>query len=155
MNSKVTVMPAATQELHPGEDVDLPFDIKRENCDDSVLIRLDNLPPGVRMTEQCRIHRGETSATCRLHAETGARLVPDQEIRVIASAPGIPNALQRVHLAVKPPEKGVGPKGEEEAGRGKYWNEESEKPGSDTTKKLRREQEPQEGEDPGDAPYSC
>lgn len=127
MIPKVSVLPTDSQQLIRGDDLTFPFTIDRVNCDESVLFRLENLPPGVRMIEQCRIPRGESTAICRLRADPDAGIVPDQEVLVVASAPGIENARHSIRLEVIDrdlnPGKGVGPKGSVEPGRAKYWTE--------------------------------
>lgn len=98
MNGKFSVRPPGSQSLQRGEILDFPIELDRRSDDDSVTLRIEDLPPGL-LADEVHFHRGESRANCRLRAGRDAELVAMHEARIVPRGEDAPEA-QRIRVTV-------------------------------------------------------
>jgi len=98
---KLTVTAATQQTIKRGDTDDFVVKINRDNFNDPVTIRLNDLPKGVECTEtEAVIPSGSTSFTFKLKADETAE-IGEHQVKVDAQAPGLAENVQTVKLTIK------------------------------------------------------
>jgi len=98
---KLTVTAAKDQSIEQGESDKVLVTINRDNFDDPVTIRLNDLPVGVEcMNNDVVIPAGSNSATLTLKAALDAP-VGEHNVTIAADAPGLDRNTQVFVLSVK------------------------------------------------------
>ncbi len=98
---KLTLKAPATQSIKRGDTDQLSISITRDNFNDPVTVRLNDLPKGVVCEEtEATIPAGQTSTKLTLKASADAE-VGEHDVKVDARAPGIQENVQTVKLNVK------------------------------------------------------
>ncbi len=98
---KLTVKAAAQQSLKQGDTDELSIKIERDNFNDPVTIRLNDLPKGVVCVEnEVVIPAGATSTKLTLKAAPNAEL-GEHEVKIDAQAAGVDENIQTFKLDVK------------------------------------------------------
>lgn len=98
---KLSLEAATSQTIKQGATDDLSIKIKRDNFDDPVTIRLNDLPEGVEVVgKEAVIPSGQNSIKVQLKAAPDAA-VGEHKIKIDAQAPGLANNEQTLTLTVK------------------------------------------------------
>jgi len=98
---KLTVTAAAQQTIKQGDTDELTVKIDRDNFNDPVTIRLNDLPKGVTFVEnEVVIPAGSTSAKITLKAASDAE-VGEHNVKIDAQAPGLDENVQTMKLTIK------------------------------------------------------
>jgi hypothetical protein len=101
---KLTVMAKKNQTISQGGSDKISVAINRDNFNDPVTIRLNDLPQGVEsLQSEVVIPAGSSSAMLEIKAMPDAA-IGEHEVRLAASAPGLDENVQMFTLTVK--EKG-------------------------------------------------
>jgi len=98
---KLTVKRPTGQSIKQGDSDQVSISINRDNFNDPVTIRLENLPKGVVCVEsQVVVPAGEKSIKLTLKAAPDAE-VGEHDVKIAATAPGIDENVQTFKLDVK------------------------------------------------------
>jgi len=98
---KLTVKAPTSQSIKQGDSNQVSISIDRDNFNDPVTIRLEDLPTGVTCVEnQVVVPAGEKSIKLTLKAAPDA-MVGEHDVKVDATAPGIDENVQTFKLNVK------------------------------------------------------
>ena len=99
---KLTVVAAKSQTIKRGDTDKVLVTVNRDNFDDAVTVRLNDLPNGVELVgeNEAVIPRGSNSVTLELKASDDAE-VGDHNVTIAADAPGLSENTQTFKLTVK------------------------------------------------------
>lgn len=98
---KLTVIAAKNQSIKQGDTDKVLITITRDNFDDPVTIKLNNLPKGVEVVGgKVEIPRGSNSATVQLKANDDAE-PGEHDVTIAADAPGLNENTQTFKLNIK------------------------------------------------------
>jgi len=98
---KLSLVAATGQTIKQGDTDDVSIRITRDNFDDPVTIRLNDLPKGVELLgDEAVIPAGQTSIKIQLKAAADAA-VGDHKVTIDAKAPGLADNTQTFTLTVK------------------------------------------------------
>jgi hypothetical protein len=98
---KLSLVAATSQTIKQGATDDFAINIKRDNFDDPVTIRLNDLPTGVEVVgKEAVIPSGENSIKVQLKAASDAA-VGEHKVKIDATAPGLADNEQTFTLTVK------------------------------------------------------
>jgi len=98
---KLTLKAAAEQTIKQGDTDDVSIKIDRDNFDDAVTIRLNDLPKGITCDRnEVIIPAGSNSIKLTLKAAPDAE-VGEHAVKIDAKAPGVDENVQTFKLTVK------------------------------------------------------
>jgi hypothetical protein len=99
---KLTVMFKEAHSIEQGEEDRVLVTIDRDNFDDTVTVRIENLPEGVTAEpREVKIPPGENTTTFTLRAAKDAKPVVDHRATVVAEAPGVQTVKLPLKLTVR------------------------------------------------------
>lgn len=97
---KLTVIAKESQSIQQGDEDKVLVTINRDNFNDAVSLRIDNLPKGVTVEESApSIAAGDNTMTLTLKAD-GSAPVGEYPVKLVAEAPGIETNTQTFTLKV-------------------------------------------------------
>jgi hypothetical protein len=99
---RLTLIAAKNQTIKRGDTDKVLVTVTRDNFDDAVTVRLNDLPKGVELVgdNEAVIPRGSNSVTLELKASDDAE-VGEHDVTIAADAPGISENTQTFKLMVK------------------------------------------------------
>ncbi len=98
---KLSLVAATSQTIKQGATDDVSIKITRDNFDDPVTIRLNDLPAGVELVgQEAIIPAGQNSIKLQLKATPDAA-VGEHQVKIDAQAPGLADNVQTFTLTVK------------------------------------------------------
>ncbi|MBI3864649.1 MAG: hypothetical protein HY290_22455 [Planctomycetia bacterium] len=98
---KLSLTAAKAQTIKQGDTDDVAIKINRDNFNDAVTIRLNDLPKGVELIgNEAVIPAGQNSITLQLKAAPDAE-VGEHKVQIDAKAPGLADNVQTFTLTVK------------------------------------------------------
>jgi hypothetical protein len=98
---KLSLVAATSQTIIQGATDDVAIKITRDNFNDPVTIRLNDLPAGVEVVgEEAVIPAGQNSIKLQLKAAPDA-VVGEHQVKIDAQAPGLADNVQTFTLTIK------------------------------------------------------